>query len=154
MRIFLGLIVLSLFLLGCQSIQTLKIEQADSISLSKMDKGKLLLNWEPLINNPNAFAMKLKSAKVDVSLEDELVGKAVITTEKVKFLAKSQQKYSIPIEVNLEEGALFKLLRYAFKPQVKLQIKGLVKGTAFGFPKRMKIDETKLIPGFILNKLK
>ena len=72
-------------------------------------------------------------------------------TKKVKMKAKQESSLSLPLLATLEDGAMFTALRYAKKDQVKVRIKGKVKGGIFFLSKKVEIDETKTVSGKDLN---
>jgi hypothetical protein len=55
--------------------------------------------------------------------------------------------------MKLADGALFTVLKNVFKKEVTLAFKGKIKGTAFGIPKHITINETKTIDANLLQKL-
>jgi len=98
------------------------------------------------LENPNFFSIKIKPSTLDLFVEDEYVGKAVLL-EKVKIIKKKTGTYIARVELLGEDGVLRKLLKYALKPELKIRVKGKVKGSVYGITKRIDVDETKTIDG-------
>ena len=62
-------------------------------------------------------------------------------------IKKTKKIYTVPLHVELEDGAFLKILKYGLKDKLSLHIVGKVKGSVYGFSKRVKVDETKQISG-------
>jgi LEA14-like dessication related protein len=126
----------------------------DGVKVGKFEDKKLTLNVGVKIDNPNSYAITIKPSTVDVLVDDQLLGKAFLT-QKIKLLKKTESTYSFPIQIDLEEGATFKLFKYALRKNVSVRIKGKVKGSVLGISKKMEVDEVKEIDGsfFKLDKL-
>ena len=75
----------------------------------------------------------------------------VIRLDKTLKLKKNQELFvDAPFTATLNDGALFKLLKFVTKGKLKLTFKGKVKGGVFIFSKKFEMDETKTIPGNVL----
>jgi LEA14-like dessication related protein len=98
------------------------------------------------IENPNFVSIKVKPSVVDVFVNDELIGKAYLE-ENLKLIRKKEDTYFAKVRIDLEDGALFKFVKYAMKLKVQLRVKGVVKGSVFGIPKKVDIDQVKEIDG-------
>jgi len=146
------LFILSAFVLftGCATFQEPEFRGSEGVKMDKLDGKEITLSAKVKVYNPNWYALKIKPSTVEVYLEDKLMG-TVELTEKVKMKAKQESSLSLPLLATLEEGAMFTALRYATKEQVKVRIKGKVKGGIFFVSKKMDVDETKTISGKDLN---
>ena len=98
------------------------------------------------VSNPNWFAIKVKRSTVDVYVEEQYMGK-VSLEKKVKLKAKRESILQFPLKAELEDGAMFTMLRYASKENVNVRIKGKVKGGVWFFSKKIEIDETRQVSG-------
>jgi LEA14-like dessication related protein len=135
--------VLFIFLSSsCSEFEELAFKGLDGIKFVKFEKKKLVLDIGVKIDNPNSFSITVKPSIVDILIDDQLLVKAKLIT-KVKFLKKTATTYRLPIEIDIEEGAYFKLLKYTLRKNVSIRIKGKVKGCVFGIVKRTMIDEIK-----------
>lgn len=103
-------------------------------------------------DNPNGFGFKVKKANLDVSVEDMVMG-TVKLNKKIKVKRKSKNTYTIPVSLDLENGALFKLMKLAGKDKVTLRIQGKVRGSVYGFSKSMDVDQSKTIDASLLKGL-
>ena len=135
--------VLFIFLSSsCSEFEELAYKGLDGIKFVKFEKKKLVLDIGVKIDNPNSFSITVKPSIVDILIDDQLLVKAKLIT-KVKFLKKTAATYRLPVEIDIEEGAYFKLLKYALRKNVSIRVKGKVKCRVFGIVKRTMIDEIK-----------
>jgi LEA14-like dessication related protein len=135
--------VLFIFLSSsCSEFEELAYKGLDGIKFVKFENKKLVLDIGVKIDNPNSFSITVKPSIVDILIDDQLLVKAKLIT-KVKFLKKTATTYRLPIEIDIEEGAYFKLLKYTLRKNVSIRIKGKVKVCVFGIVKRTMIDEIK-----------
>lgn len=103
-------------------------------------------------DNPNGFGFKVKKANLDVSVEEMSIG-TVKLNKKIKVKRKSKNTYTIPVSMELENGALFKLMKLAGKDKVTLRIQGKVRGSVYGFSKSMDVDQSRTIDANMLKGL-
>ena len=96
--------------------------------------------------------MKLKESNLSVSIDEKAIGD-VSLVDKIVIQRKSDTSYPVKLNVSLADGAMFTLLRNAFKKEVTITIKGTLKGSALGIPKTITINETKTIDGNLLKSL-
>lgn len=110
----------------------------------KLEDNLLRFSVDVNIDNPNFFGVKVKKSFLDVSVAGNYIGKAKIS-KKIKIKRKRLNTVTIPFELELEKGAMFKLLRYVTKKDVEVKLEGAVRGSTMGIPKKIKIDETKKV---------
>tara|TARA_R110000737_G_scaffold50259_1_gene71214 strand:- start:1365 stop:1763 length:399 start_codon:yes stop_codon:yes gene_type:complete len=116
------------------------------INIESFEGSTADVNVDVELENENFFGIKIKPSTLDVYVEDEYVGKAILK-EKVKIIRKSTQTYNAKIKLVGEDGILRKAIKYALKKDLKIRITGFVKGSVYGIPKKVQIDETKTIDG-------
>lgn len=115
-----------------------------NFKLDTYDNNVLLFNVDLLVDNPNKFGIKVKKSFLDVYIGDSYLGKGKLT-KAIKIKRKRESIITIPIELTLEKGALFKLMRLATAKKATLRVEGVVRGSAMGIPKRVKVNKTKEI---------
>ena len=141
------LIFFSIFLLSsCFEVKNLDFKGVDGIKLGKLEKKSLDLSLNVTVFNPNGFSIKVKSSDVDVFADDQLLGKAKVV-DHVKIFRKKEDSYLVPIHIDLEDGVLLKLIKFALKDKVNIHLKGFIKGSVLGITKKITIDEMKEIEG-------
>jgi LEA14-like dessication related protein len=143
--------ILSFFLISsCTLFQDLEINGMDGIKLGKIEGKKLTINFGVKVENPNAYAIKIKPSTVDLFIDEDLVGKLVLT-QTIKINKKKEDTYMVPLQIELADGSLLKFFKYTFKDKVTLRIKGKIKGSIWGISKKITIDEVKEIEGKLFN---
>lgn len=150
MKKFLFILTAVVLLTGCATFQEPEFRGLEGVKMEKMDGQEISLSAGVKVYNPNWYALKIKPSTVEVYLEDQLMG-TVKLNKKVKLKAKQESSLSLSLLATLEDGAMFTALRYAKKDQVKVRIKGKVKGGIFFLSKKVEVDETKTISGKDLN---
>lgn len=150
MKKFLFILIAFVLLTGCATFQEPEFRGSEGVKMEKMDGQEISLSAGIKVYNPNWYALKIKPSTVEVYLEDQLMG-TVKLNKKVKMKAKQESSLSLSLLATLEDGAMFTALRYAKKDQVKVRIKGKVKGGVFFLSKKVEVDETKTISGKDLN---
>ena len=118
--------------------------------LIKMDGTKLEVQFTVDCDNPNGFGFKVKKSKLNVSVDDEVLG-VISLDEKIKIKRKSTNSYTVPVVINLESGALFRILKYVTCKEVSVKLEGKIKGSVMGFAKSFDVNETRKIDGKLFN---
>ena len=145
------LLTLLLFLSSCSLFQDIQIKNVTDFAPTFQDK-QLLIKANVFVQNDNLYAIKLKDSDLTISIDDKTLGNITLA-DKVVFKRKSDASYPVKLKLNLADGALFTILRNAFKKEVTITIKGSIKGSALGIPKTITINETKNIDGNLLKAL-
>ena len=114
--------------------------------MGKIDGKRIAFSLDVKIDNPNKFSLVVKPSTLDVYIEDNLIGHTTLD-QKIKFIKKTEKVYTVPLHVDLEDGALLKIIRFGLKNQLMIHVTGKIKGAVYGFTKRIDVDETKQISG-------
>lgn len=139
-------VLLGFILTSCANFEEPEFRGSEGMKLEKMEGKKISFTAGVTVYNPNWFGIKIKPSNVEVYIEDQFMGK-IYLDKKVKMKAKSESLLSFPLFGELEDGAMITLLRYANAENVRIHIKGKVKGGVFIFSKKFEIDETRTISG-------
>jgi LEA14-like dessication related protein len=131
---------------SCIEYEQVNVVSFGKINIESFEGSTADVNVDVELENENFFGIKIKPSTLDVYVEDEYVGKAILK-EKVKIIRKSTQTYNAKIKLVGEDGILRKAIKYALKKDLKIRITGFVKGSVYGIPKKVQIDETKTIDG-------
>ena len=141
------LFVFILFILSsCFEFEELEFNGVENPKIEKIDGKNISLNLGVKIFNPNGFSIKVKPSQVDLMVDDQLLAKAYFD-DKIKLVRKKEDTYQLALRLELEDGAMFKMLKYALKDKVKVRIVGFVKGSVLGISKKVKIDQIQEIDG-------
>ena len=143
---FLFLALVSVFLVSSCALESPEFLGSEGMEGFKIDGKTITFNAGVKVSNTNWFAIKVKRSTVDVYVEEQYMGK-VSLEKKVKLKAKRESILQFPLKAELEDGAMFTMLRYASKENVNVRIKGKVKGGVWFFSKKIEIDETRQVSG-------
>lgn len=145
MRVF---ILLTLLLAGISSceVDDPEIGELKNFKLTKMDGKVLHGSFDVDVTNPNFFGVKLKKCGLDITANNQPMG-VVHLDDKIKIKRKSEKTYTVPVVIDLADGALFRVIKLAGSKTVEIGINGKVKGSVFLIGKTLEIHETKTIDG-------
>lgn len=138
----------ALFLLfsSCIELEEVNVVSIGKVKLETIDGTMATVNVDVELENANFFGIKIKPSVLDIYVEEEYIGK-VYLLEKVKIKKKSTQVYNAKIQLAGEDGILLKVVKYSLKKELKIRLTGNVKGSVYGFPKKVQVNETKTIDG-------
>lgn len=146
------LVIASLLFLfsACLEFDDVKFKGIESVKFPKMDQNEILIDLSLKLDNPNNYKIKIKPSTLDVYIGGKLMGQVSIDE---KFVIKKKQEgvYSTQLICKLEDGVFFSLMKFATMKELSIRLKGRVKGSVYGFNKKVDIDETKSIDGSKLN---
>jgi LEA14-like dessication related protein len=142
------LIVFSILFLisSCASFKEPEFEGINGFNIKKIDGKIISFSLQATVFNPNWFALKIKKSSVDVYLQEQYMGKLYLENN-LKIIPKTENNLSVPLRMELEDGALFSLIKYAKKETVNIRFKGKVRGGVFFVSKKFPVDETQTISG-------
>lgn len=147
-RIFLGVILLSLWLTSCK-IQEVEIRKLEGIKFKNIGENKANLELMIPIKNPNKFGFTISDIHMDISLNGKEIGMAKkITT--LRIPAKSDKTYPIGIEINIDKavGNISSLTASLLKNKMGVKAKGYVKVRKFIFTKKFPVDQNENVKIF------
>jgi len=145
MRKVLAILCTMIFLSSCTFLEP-TYKGGERFKFDKLEGKTLKFTVGAKILNPNKYTIKIKPSDLDVYIEDDFMG--VIHLDNTLKLKKKQELFvDAPFTATLNDGALFKLLKFAMKGRLQLTIKGKVKGGVFIFSKKFDINETTTIDG-------
>jgi LEA14-like dessication related protein len=123
-----------------------------NFKLVELDGNNLDVQFDVDIDNPNAFNFKIKDGDVLIKINEEEMG-TVKLSEKIKVKRKSENTYTIPLRIVLNNGTLFKLIKIAQQKTISLVAEGTVKGSVCGISKKVPIKETRELSGSDLKNI-
>lgn len=150
--IHLSFLFVAFLLSSCIEYEQVNVVSIGKISIETFEGSTADVNVNVELENANFFGIKIKPSALDVYVEDEYVGQALLK-EKVKIKRNSTQIYNAKIKLVGVDGVLRKAIKYMLKKDLKIRLTGNVKGSVYGIPKKVFIDETKMVDGRAL-KLK
>jgi LEA14-like dessication related protein len=133
---------------GCE-FEEPDISNLSGFKMKKIDGKHIEAEFSVDCDNPNGFGFKMKKANIDVLIADQKMG-TITLDEKIKVRRKSKNTYTVPVSLDLENGALLKLMQLSLKNEVTVQFQGKVRGSVYGISKSIDVNETRTIDGSIL----
>jgi LEA14-like dessication related protein len=143
MKYFLFTLVGLLFS-SCFEYRDIEFKGIENAQSPHFENKELLIDVTVRINNVNPYKIKIKPSELQVYIEDNFVG-TVFLDNKVVLKRKSENSYTAQLRGKMADGVLFTLMRVALKEEVTLQLKGKVKGTIYGFSRKIDVDQKRVV---------
>lgn len=115
-----------------------------NFKLDELNSDKVHFNLDARVFNPNGYGIRIRRSTFELYLGDKYVGEAKIK-KSFKMKRKRESTCHVPVELKLEKGMLMKLMALATKRSIDVRVKGVLKASVWGVPRREKIDERKTI---------
>lgn len=109
-------------------------------------------SFDMTVENPNTLGFKIKSGKLDLTANGKALG-VIRLNEKIKIKRKSENKYTVPLTLDLSTGGLFNLAQVALSKDVEIKLDGTVRGKVLGVGKSIPVHESRKIDGSMLKGL-
>ena len=141
MKKLISIFVLSLLFASCTFYEP-EMRGGENFNLEKLDGNNVNFTAEANVYNGNWFTIKVKPSKLDLYIDGDYVGK-IHLEKKVKMKRKRETHLVAPFTAHLEDNALRTALSLAGKGDLKVRLKGKIKGGVFIFSKKLEFDETR-----------
>ena len=143
------IVFFSFVISACVFIKPVHIAEIKSIQIEKLSvsSAKLELNLE--IENPNFVNIKITGIDLDVSIENESLGK-INDLEEFEIPANSNEIVKVKLDVsfsNLFAKAL-KIVKLLSQSDAKVKLSGTIETKAFFINKKIKVDEEDIVSLF------
>lgn len=139
-------------LVACAPFKEPEFKSYDGVEMGKMDGEKISFTLKSTVENPNFYALKVKPCKLEVFIDGKKMGDLYLD-EKLKLKGKRETTIAAPMHVELESGALMKMMGVALKDTIHLQLKGDVKGGVLFIYKSVPVNYMKNVPTKGINPL-
>lgn len=139
---------LALLFTSCKlfSFDNPEMRGKEEIKISKINGKSIEFTAAATVYNPNWYGVKVKPSELELYVEGDYMG-TVQLNRKVKLKRKKENDLEATFTATLEDGVLMKAMKFAAKKEIKVRLKGKIKGGVFIFSKKFDFDETKTIPG-------
>jgi len=142
---YFALLCLTFILTSCTFLEP-QYKGGEKFKFDKLEGKSLKFTVGAKILNPNNYTIKIKPSDLDVYIEDDFMG--VIHLDKTLKLKKKQELFvDAPFTATLNDGALFKLLKFALRGKLQMTLKGNVKAGVFILTKKVYVEEKTTIDG-------
>lgn len=138
------ILFLCAFLIAVSSCEFLEPEVSgySNFKFGKLEGKTLNVSFDATVDNENGYGFKIKNGKLNVSVNDLDIG-VIDLNKKIKVRRKSENVYTIPLQLSLSDGALFRIAKLANADKFELKLDGKVRGSVMGFGKNFDIHETR-----------
>jgi len=142
MKIIKSTIFILILLSSCTFEEDVQFEQIKNVKIVGIKDGMLNLVAEADFYNPNNVSGKLKTIDLEVLLKDKSLAQI---TQVQSFKIEKNAKFSIPINVSfamadIQNGFLENLLTIVSGKKLKLQFKGEIKVSTWGFAQTVPVS--------------
>jgi len=134
-----------LFLCSCSPLLMPEIESFDGVSDFEMNDKKVSISVNARVNNPNKKRLSIEKLITKVVVNDKMLA-TVYANEKVVLEKTSHTDVSIPVEIELEPGAIFRMGMLALKDSADFIFKGSARGGLGIVKKRMRFKIDQRLP--------
>lgn len=150
MRNFILLLTLSTTILSCSVKEKPLFIAIDDIELVESTSKLLTLKADAVFQNPNDVGGSLKSDDISVYVNDVKV--AHVSSESFKVPARKE--FTIPLMVKVSTDSILKIdnknllgsiLTSVINKELKVQYKGEIVYSTFGFSYTYPVDETEMV---------
>lgn len=141
MKKILFLFVLAIAISSCEFDEPI-VSGYSNFKFGKLDGRSLHVSFDATVDNQNSYGFKVKSGKLNVSINDLEIG-VIDLDKKIKVRRKSENVYTIPLQLSLSDGALFRIAKLVSAEKFELKLDGKVRGSVMGFGKNFDVHETR-----------
>jgi hypothetical protein len=140
----LGVLIISILLVSSCKLEDIDIDEPDNFNLKKYSSNQVEASFDVTVDNPSGMNFKLKRTNISVFTGDKKLG-TIFLSDKIKVKRKSENTYTVPVRIDLIDGAMRTIMLEGATGKIPLHFLGSVKVGTFIFSKKIKVDETKEI---------
>ena len=139
-KIFFSVILVAL-LASCGRVNDISITSIGEVKLRGINKNKVMLNLDVEVDNPNRRKISITHIVFKAWLRERELG-IFKTTEAVKLVPCSKQKYSVPVEIEFRTMAdAFRLATGSIDDLLgSIEVEGYIKGKSFPVRKKIVVN--------------
>lgn len=137
------ILFLCVFLIAVSSCEFLEPEVSgySNFKFGKLEGKTLNVSFDATVDNENGYGFKIKKGKLNVSVNDLELG-VIDLDKKIKVKRKSKNVYTIPLQLSLSDGVLFRIPKLINATKFELKLDGKVRGSVLGVGKNFDVHET------------
>lgn len=135
-----GIILIFIFMTGCQKPKDLVFKNVQNISLDNLSFNNATLKMELVYYNPNTFGMELNRTDFDIFVNNNLLGHSL---QDLQLKIPSRKDFTVPLQVDLDMKNLLKNgIMALLNKEVQVRVLGKAKIGKAGVYKTFNIDYT------------
>jgi LEA14-like dessication related protein len=144
------LLFLLIFVTSCISFKEPELKGFNGYEIGKLAGSEVMVTLKPIVYNPNFYAIKVKKSSLVLAIERQPFGN-VHLDKPIKVKAKKTSEILLPLRIELEKGAVMKLMSLALKDSINLKLSGEIKGGVYFMTKKFPIEVERKISPKMLN---
>ncbi|MDR0802274.1 LEA type 2 family protein [Fluviicola sp.] len=113
-----------------------------NFKFGKLEGKTLNVSFDATVNNENRYGFKVKTGMLTVSVNNLEIG-VIDLDKKIRIRKKSENVYTVPLQLSLSDGALFRIPKLLNAGKFELRLDGNVRGSIWGFGKNFEVHETR-----------
>ena len=126
---------------SCKFIEP-EVSGYSNFKFGKLEGKTLYVSFDATVDNANGYGFKVKKGKLNVSINNLELG-VIDLDKKIKVKRKSENVYTVPLQLSLSDGALFRIPKLLKADKFELKLDGNVRGSIMGFGKNFEVHETR-----------
>lgn len=126
---------------SCEFIEP-EVSGYSNFKFGKLEGKTLHVSFDATVDNANGYGFKVKKGKLNVSINNLELG-VIDLDKKIKVKRKSENVYTVPLQLSLSDGALFRIPKLLKADKFELKLDGTVRGSVMGFGKNFEVHETR-----------
>lgn len=132
--------------MSCETYKEVTFNQFTGVRLVRMEGDKVILGVKASLVNPNAYDIKIKKSKFNLSVNGRHVGKTTLDN-KITLKKKATDVYEFHFVVNKKElmSSALKDVGFLFGKKPVLKIEGKLKAGVFGVSKKFPVSHEQPI---------
>jgi LEA14-like dessication related protein len=115
-----------------------------NFKFGKLEGKTLNVSFDATVDNDNGYGFKIKKGELTLSINNLEIGD-IDLNKKIKIKRKSENVYTVPLQLSLSDGALFRIAKLVNADKFELRLDGKVRGSVMGFGKTFDVHETRNI---------
>lgn len=135
------LVILSFVLVSCgRPDQEPEFLGMNNIRITKVTGKEAILKAEANFYNPNDQSVRLKEVKVDIEVDNKLVG---VIDEQMRLKIPAKDKFSVPLSASFDIrdlGLLNGIISVLGGKTINVHYKGYVRVSVHGYPTKVPVD--------------
>lgn len=141
MKKILFLCALVITVSSCEFLEP-EVSGYSNFKFGKLEGKTLNVSFDATVDNENSYGFKIKKGKLNVSVNNLEIG-VIDLDKKIKIKRKSENVYTVPLQLSLSDGALFRIAKLIDDDKFELKLDGKVRGSVMGFGKNFDVHETR-----------
>lgn len=126
---------------SCEFLEP-EVSGYSNFQFGKLEGKTLNVSFDATVDNENGYGFKIKKGKLNVSVNNLEIG-VIDLDKKIKVKRKSENVYTVPLQLSLSDGALFRIAKLIDDEKFELKLDGKVRGSIMGFGKNFDVHETR-----------